>query len=403
MTKFFKLSVCAALAAASALGTACTDGENDFTWEEERENALSLAASNFVDKTVIPTYRDLADAAVELADICAEVEASVRENAATDLGSGELCPATQALVDAACRKWYEARKHWELSEAFLYGAAADYNIDPHIDSWPLNATDLQALLDDSYRMSIMDAEYAAGLGYGLQGFHAVEYMIFDRTAGTSSTEGKPRTAAYKRIEELVYLAAVAGDMANQCVLLEASWAGMESLDDRKSGMLEDAELEPSRNYGYGMCNAGRGGSDYTNFLAVAQQILQGCSDISDEVANTKIARPNTGTSGEDLSYIESPYAKNSKTDFYDNIVSVRNAYLGTVPGAASVSSYLRSVDAEADTAVRNAIEAALAAIEAAPAPFVNYAGSNNPLWCKATEECNALTDALDNAVAAIGR
>ncbi|MDE6857998.1 MAG: hypothetical protein K2J33_04620, partial [Alistipes sp.] len=121
MTKFFKLSVCAALAAASALGTACTDGENDFTWEEERENALSLAASNFVDKTVIPTYRDLADAAVELADICAEVEASVRENAATDLGSGELCPATQALVDAACQKWYEARKHWELSEAFLYG------------------------------------------------------------------------------------------------------------------------------------------------------------------------------------------------------------------------------------------------------------------------------------------
>ena len=31
-----------------------------------------------------------------------------------------------------------ARREWERSEAFLYGAAANNEIDPHIDSWPLD-------------------------------------------------------------------------------------------------------------------------------------------------------------------------------------------------------------------------------------------------------------------------
>ena len=56
---------------------------------------------------------------------------------------------------------------------------------------------------------------------------------------------------------------------------------------------------------------------------------------------------------------------------------------------------------EADQAVREAIAAALAAIEAAPAPFVNYAGSNNELWAKATEACNQLVSALDEVATII--
>lgn len=403
MKKLSEITLCAAFAAAASFCTACSDGDNDFSWEERRESALGAAASSFVNNTVVPTYSSLADAAVELADLCAELEVSVRGNAATDIGaSGRLCAASQALVDAACGKWYEARGHWELSEAFLYGPAADYYIDPHIDSWPLNATDLQALLNDSYRMGIMDGEYAAGLGYGLQGFHAVEYMIFDRTASSSDLKGRARTAPYARIEELVYLAAVAEDMANQCVRLEASWAGIESVSTRKRRMLEEAGLEPSRDYGFGMCSAGMGGSDYKNFLEVAEEILQGCSDIADEVANQKIARPNEGTSGEDISYIESPYAKNSKTDFYNNIVSIENSYLG-VNASASVSAYLATVDAAADRAVRDAIAAALEAIDAAPAPFVNYAGKSDARWKRASDACDALKTALDNAMSVIGR
>ena len=202
----------------------CSEEKNDFSWEEQREIALQTAATTFVEKTVQPPYSTLADATLELADLCTQIETSAKKNASTDIAvSGSLSTATKAIIEQACAKWYEARKQWELSEAFLYGAAADYNIDPHIDSWPLNATDLQALLDDPVRMGMMDAEYAAGLGYGLLGFHAIEYMLFDHQIDASSTTGKARTSAFSRKEELVYLSAVAGDLANQCVRLEASW------------------------------------------------------------------------------------------------------------------------------------------------------------------------------------
>lgn len=387
-------------------GTACSEKETDFSWEEQRETALQSAATAFVENTVVPTYTSLADASLELAELCAQIETSALANASTDIkASGSLSQDTKALVKQACDKWYEARKQWELSEAFLYGAAGDYNIDPHIDSWPLNATDLQALLDDPVRMGMMDAEYAAGLGYGLLGFHAIEYMLFDHQIDASATTGEARDNAFTRKEELVYLTAVAGDLANQCVRLEASWKGLANVSSQKQTLLTEAELEPTFNYGESMKNAGKGGSKYKSYLEAAQEIIQGCSDIADEVGNQKIGRPNEAAAGasEDLSYIESPYAKNSKVDFYDNIVSIKNAYLGMNVGDPSVSNYLAGINPSADTAVRNAIEAALNAIDAAPAPFVNYAGSHNELWKKATTACNDLKKALDEAQSAIGQ
>lgn len=403
---FKKSSYSLALSVLLLGGVSCSESENDFSWEEQRETELQAAATAFVEKTVIPTYSSLADASLELADLCAQIETSALANASTDItSSGSLSDATKAIIEQACAKWYEARKQWELSEAFLYGAAGDYNIDPHIDSWPLNATDLQALLDDPVRMGMMDAEYAAGLGYGLLGFHAIEYMLFDHQIDASSTTGKARSGAFSRKEELIYLTAVAGDLANQCVRLEASWKGFDNVSAEKQTMLTEAELEPSFDYGESMKNAGKGGSKYKSYLEAAQEIIQGCSDIADEVGNQKIGRPNEAAAGasEDLSYIESPYAKNSKVDFYDNIVSIKNAYLGSNVGDPSVSNYLADINPNADSAVRTAINAALEAIDAAPAPFVNYAGSHNELWKKATTACNDLKKALDEAQSAIGQ
>ena len=388
--------------AIAGMNVSC-ERDSDLSWEEERESELKSVAEVYVDKTVVPTYGALAEEAMELAELCLEIEASVRKNESSDVAvNGTLCPETQQLMAKACQKWYAARKYWELSEAWLFGAADDYSIDPHIDSWPLDAAELEQLLNDPVRMGKMDASYAADfLGYGLLGFHAVEYMIFDLNADRTTPQGSPRSASYKRIEETVYLTAVAEDLRNQCVRLYAAWAGIDGISAPMRALLEDAEMSVF-NYGASMRNAGKGGSKYTNYLQVAQEILTGAAAIADEVANQKIGRPNTGTSGEDLSYIESPYAKNSKQDFYDNIVSIKNAYEGYFDGkhqGKSIGDYLKEKNDramnDADKAVRHAIAATLAAIEAAPAPFVNYAGSNNPLWAKATQECNRLAAALE--------
>lgn len=373
---FYSMSVAAAL-----LSAACSDDNDYSNVGDAREQILEAAATDFVDRTVIPTYKGLADETISLTEACEAMQEA--------FARGEL---TTALVKTACDHWIASRKYWELSEAFLYGAAGDYNIDPHIDSWPLNHTELQALLDDPVRMGKMDDEYAGTyLGYGLLGFHALEYMLFENAA--------PRQLDKYTAEELIYVVAVAGDLRNQCVRLEAAWAGMDNISDIKQEILEQAELEPSFDYGESMRAAGRAGSKYKTYLEAAQEILQGSIDIADEVANQKIGRPANGSSSDDKNYIESPYSHNSQIDFIDNIRSIRNAYLGSNAGDASVSDYISDVAPDVDAKVREAIEDAIAAIGQAEAPFVNNATSAK--WKQSVEVVNDLVDALEEAQQAL--
>ena len=199
---------------------------------------------------------------------------------------------------------------------------------------------MEAMLSNPKQMAQMSPDYVGNnLGYGLLGFHAIEYMLFQLNA--SETESQPRDVSKFTKEETIYLAAIAGDLRNQCIRLEASWAGMDNVTSEKQGILTDAELEPSFNYGQSMLNAGVAGSKYVNYTDAAQELIQGCIDIADEVGQQKIGRPATGTSEEDKNYIESPYSLNSITDFVDNIISIRNAYTGSNDGDKSVSDYHR--------------------------------------------------------------
>lgn len=123
-------------------------------------------------------------------------------------------------------------KHWELSEAYLYGAAADYDIDPHIDSWPLDGTALQNLLNNDSMMAEIERNpdyVSANLGYGLLGFHALEYMLFENAG--------PRALGKYTRPQLVYLVGVANDLCNMCVRLEASWAGLDNVTEEKQTIL----------------------------------------------------------------------------------------------------------------------------------------------------------------------
>ena len=290
MKKFWKMPLYVAFGVLMTTGlAACSDNNNEGTQTgtlSEKETALKEAINPYVNNTVIATYKNLADATLDLCEKCEAID-----------------------------------------EAFLYGAAGDYNIDPHIDSWPLDKASMEAMLSNPKQMAQMSPDYVGNnLGYGLLGFHAIEYMLFQLNA---SEESQPRDVSKFTKEETIYLAAIAGDLRNQCIRLEASWAGMDNVTSEKQGILTDAELEPSFNYGQSMLNAGVAGSKYVNYTDAAQELIQGCIDIADEVGQQKIGRPATGTSEEDKNYIESPYSLNSITDFVDNIISIRNAYTGS--------------------------------------------------------------------------
>lgn len=153
-------------------------------------------------------------------------------------------------------------------------------------------------------------------------------------------------------------------------------------------------------YGASMRNSGKGGSKYRNYKDAAEEIIQGCIDIATEVGSQKIGRPANGTSSEDINYIESPYSQNSKTDFIDNIISIRNTYQGMTSGDASVSDWIEVVDPVLDTEVRNAISTAIEKIQACPAPFVDNRTAQ--AWKDAATYCNNdLVNALTKALTAL--
>ena len=383
-----KISKYLMIGALALFAASCSDDNDEPNVEQlsEKEQTLQKATNDYVDHTVLPTYSKMADAAIRMQELCHTMQD--KHTAGT---------LTEADVRAAGEAWKEARKYWELSEAFLFGPAANHNIDPHIDSWPLDKAAMDRLLTQIRNGETWTLENNGG--YGLIGFHAVEYMLFELSADENSS--KVHSTNYTA-EEMEYLVAVADDLCQQCVCLEACWAGTDNLSEKKQAILEEADLDYDENYGREMKNAHQPGSRFKTYQECAEEIIQGCIDIADEVGNTKIGRPHLGSTQEDKNYIESPYSLNSIEDFADNIRSIKNAYCGSVSGDASVSDYIKSIDATVDNNVRKCIDDAIAAIELIPEPFAkNAAGSVTEAAVKAAGE--TLVEALEEANAIISR
>ena len=104
-----------------------------------------------------------------------------------------------------------------------------------------------------------------------------------------------------------------------------------------------------------------------------------------------------GSSEEDKNYIESPYSLNSTVDFADNIRSIQNAYEGSNDGDKSVSDYIASVDADKDKALKDAIDAAITAIENIPEPFAKNATG------QATKDAITAVAEVSNSLSEVAR
>lgn len=356
MFKTTKTILAGAMSLAVALPLAsCSDDSTTSNEPEnlsEKEVALKKAAEDYIGNAVLPTYKGMADAAITLYENCNTLRSHFK--------AGTL---TETDVKAAGEAWKTSRKNWELSEAFLFGPAADHNIDPHIDSWPLDKSQMVTLLAEIKAGKQVNTDV---LGYGLLGFHSIEYLLYELSE--DGLTSRPHSLDYTA-EELDYLCLVAEDLRNQCVCLEACWAGTENVTGEKKSILEEAELDLGKNHGWMMMNAGQSGSIYKTYQAVAEEIIQGCIDIADEVGNQKIGRPCMGTAEEDRNYIESPYSLNSVEDFRDNIISIRNSYQGAKEGNASISDLIKKNNPDLDKEVRDAISKAIDAISAIPEPY----------------------------------
>ncbi len=330
----------------------------------EQETALRQVLTNLVNNVIVPTYTQLAD------DV---------EDLERTLNGLTVNTITQAQIDKACKDFKAARQHWERSEAFLGGAASDFSIDPTIDSWPLDRTELLDYFKGGMKAEIEDEST-------ILGFHALEFILFRagqnrKVAELQGNDTYTNFTSVSGADELKYAQQVCRLLKERCFQLQVAWEGEKNASRvavvKAAGL--DYQTENGLSYGENLTKAGISGSKST-FPTLKDAIAQVLSDdegscvaICNEVGTAKIANP---FSAGDIAYVESPYSYNSITDFQDNIRSIRNVWMGSLDGNAaqgSFHSFFASVSQTAtNTNVENAFNSAIDKIGKMPAPFVKY-------------------------------
>ncbi len=390
------------LLGAMSLGfTACSsDDDPESNLPEAGQADVNIASSDlqmqaitksYVSNVVYPTYQALAANARDLYTKCQTLYS------AANAGTME-----QSQIDAACEAFKNARREWERSEAFLYGSASNNEIDPHIDSWPLDHDELVSALNDQSLIAGFKSENPEkfvsdnnGKFQSVLGFHGMEFILFrdgknrtvDALKNNDTYEGM---TSVKGIDELAFLAAVAGDVKNMTALLEYTWMGSAASSETKKVLEQHNYVFDHLRYnGF----AANGTMCYGQFLlspsattgyqswpgTINQIFVGGCSNICNEVQEQKLGqayRVATGHGGtteegdpESIDYIESPYSHRSFIDYKDNIYSIKNSLYGTrdvnaaAPAANSIMAYLKTKNADLYNKMNTALNEALDALE----------------------------------------
>ena len=391
MKKIFKFALLFAATCMMTMGmTACSsdDDKNDTVdVTKEQNDAIEALTKQYLSDVVYPTYTNLANESESLFNKISALKSKLKAGTAV----------SQSEIDDICTSYKNARKYWEQSEAFLYGAASDFEIDPHIDTWPLDVPTLGEDLADDAKIARLDAadgiEYArTSLTAENLGFHGIEFIFFrdgnNRSAAFFNNDEKETDSditAKGEVtgrEEVIFATAVAGDLRDKCFQLEVAWnanasAAHKSRVTECAKSSDDFETKVSKNgltYGENLTAVNDGNSTYNSWKKVVEEILVGgCSNICAEVADQKIgqayrAATGTGDAEDDPNYIESPYSHNSFTDFYGNIMSIQNALYNNVEGASatdsSVMSYLKKYNATEAATLQAKLTAALEALKA---------------------------------------
>ncbi|MDR2383755.1 MAG: peptidase M75 [Prevotellaceae bacterium] len=204
----------------------------------------------------------------------------------------------------------------------------------------------------------------------------------DNTTATSQLENLSMNT-----EWLNYATATASELLDDCIQLWAAWNGPDGVPEtdleRIGGSSFFSRPGIGRNgYAEILKTAGAGNTAFTSQEEAIHTILiDGFANISNEVGAAKIGEPNgfakDGDTESAVYAVESWYSWNSITDYSDNIISIKNGYCGrrgnisAAANANSISAFVKTVDADLDKEVNDAIDGAYNAIQSMTAPFRN--------------------------------
>ena len=371
MKKFFRFAVFAMMLAPVAL-TSCDDDDDkggDGNGVSVSRAEEVVVTTQYVNAVVEPIYKDLKEKNQALYEAVLALQAN---------------PTDQSKMDACANAWFSARQPWESSEAFLFGPVDVLSKDPNMDSWPLQVDQIQQIISYGNFAEIEGDEEAS---QNIKGFHTLEYLIFN--------EGNVRQVTSPEVSQanwIGYMVAVANLLAKDAEELYKVWFEENTTGEFGNMIYKTYFIE-----------------NYNNPIA---QILEGCSDIANEVGESKIGGPyNMYDEDPDQAVleVESWYSWHSRDDYKNNIRSILYSYMGqgypeaevTEAAENSVSNLVKSkLGAERNEQILAAINGAIKAIDNIQPPFRNHIHTSQV--ATAMEKCSDLQNELDKLVAELG-
>ncbi len=329
--------------------TSCTKDDNKTTDTADYSEILRNTGTN----VILKTYESLATEAALLYQAIQVLESN----------------PNQANLDAAKAAWVATRAPWEQSEGFIFGPVDQEGLDPSLDSWPVNVIDLNNVLNSSNQLN--EAFLAQQEGT-LKGFHTVEFLLWGENGDKKVDEFTPR--------QFEYLAAAADVLRSDAQKLYDLW--------KPAG----------GNFINNILKAGNGSQVYISQKAALEEITNALIIIADEVANGKINDP---LSQKDLTLEESQFSNNSKADFSNNIISIKNIYTGTFGNygnGRSVSEIIKEKNASLDVKVKAEIEAAILSITSISGTFSEAIFNNTAAVTSAQTKVRTLQNTLGSQV-----
>jgi putative iron-regulated protein len=307
------------VAMAGLVLTGCQDNNANVPTIDKTKNSAIL--TDFSAQVAVPIYTDLA---AKASSLYSDVQSLSTSTSQTDFAKAQT-------------DWKGARELYEQSEAHLFGPVATENVDPRIDTWPVNFTDLDQQLASGHAFT---TEYIDGLDDALKGFHPIEYLLFGKNGQKQVSDLTAR--------ELEYLLALATNLRDLTAECAAKW----TVDG---------------NYSVEVSTAGNGSAVYTTQLAAFEEIVSAMASICDEVGNGKLKEPYDARNP---ALEESPFSGNSIIDFTNNIKGVRNVYTGKFStDGHGLDELVKTHNLSLDAEVNQKIDAAITALGKITVPF----------------------------------
>lgn len=317
---------------------------------------------------VVPTFRQL------------EADAAALESS-----SATFCQAPSPAMLAEMRQaWRDTRAAWMQSHALRFGPIEDLRLRGVIDWWPVNPDRMEAWLatDDP-----VTPEKIASLGSTLRGLGAVEALIFpDGQADAAVLASLGAGGDARGGRRCAYLADLAQGVHGGARTALCGWVGPgedgAGDDGACRGVTTGKPGAPAMAYAAVLSGAGDGNAVYPSAQAALGDVVNFAAVTLETLADTDLGKPLGHKSGgtPQPDEVRAPLSDNAWADIRNGLLGVKHVYVGNAGMAGGdgdgdalaglgLGALVHQRSPDTDARVRAALDAALAAVEAAPEPL----------------------------------